>query len=135
MAGGQKIIYFTSNGQALEDPGTENIAMNLFLPRETLNGPGKVQNYNLSSYKLDTPEDIRQIADDSDADVISVTERTDLKHILKRLNQVGLKYKTIEGLFCRSRFKDAVLSKLHLRDAPTQNAYADPFAYYKKKNP
>lgn len=127
----KQMRFFSSDGYSLEDPGLNPVAWNLYTPRERMNAPTggsvKVRNYNLSKYSQDTPRNMRTAADMYNVDIIGVTKNTDLKTIIETLNSNGVQYETIDGFFCRTKFVDAILDSLHIKDAPSQKASAEPF--------
>lgn len=120
---GQSIRYYARDGATLKDPGTCDIAFNLYVPRETLNGSGRIRNYRLSHFSLDTPVYLDLISRRTGVDIISVTRNTTLKHILKTLNRKGYNYQIIDAVFCRTGYVDSIMSYLKLKQAPYQYAY------------
>ncbi|MFP7354772.1 RHS repeat-associated core domain-containing protein [Klebsiella pasteurii] len=121
---GSSLRYYSSDGYSLYDPGLFNMAKNYkyVTPRETLNGPGRIRNYQLSRYSNDTPQDITTIVRYTGVDIIAITKNTTLRHVLKVLDQNNLNYSIVEGSFCRTTIKDIVLDTFKIAEAPAQHA-------------
>ena len=122
--------YYNSDGYALLDPGLKNMARYYkhYRPRETLNGPGKVRNYNLARYSKDSPQKITEIVSQMNVDVVTITKNTSLRHVLEVLNKNNLNYSIIEACFCRTSIKDSILDTLKIAEAPTQKV--DAISYH-----
>ncbi|ELC6383292.1 hypothetical protein Q8V88_003993 [Enterobacter hormaechei] len=118
---GQSIRYYRGEGRSIV-ADTLNLAHNDYLPRETLNGPGRIRNYSLSHYELDVDARLKRIVNRTGVDIISITKNTNLNNVIEVINSRGFNYKIIDGSFCRNRWIDTFFP-----DESTQNAYMPPF--------
>ncbi|EBP3213340.1 hypothetical protein HL92_002989 [Salmonella enterica] len=120
---GVSFRYYSSDGNALYDPGLMRMALGpeYNTPRETLNGPGRIRNYQLERYPHDTPQEITKVVNTMEVDIIAITKNTSLRHVLKVLDQNNLNYSVIEGCFCRSSLKASILDFLKIAEVPVQS--------------
>lgn len=107
---GQKIAFYSQDGQVFYDTGISRIARNTVAVEETIQYPDRVGNYFLSRFDEDAVLNLSYTAKTDGIDIIMVKKFTNLNHVLSTLQRAGINYKHIDGVFCRSTIPDTILS-------------------------